>query len=205
MKPEDEPNALKSPDERQRRIALLNQSHIAPLAKYLADIKAEHPEKDLPCFDPCDGGASAKVLFLLEAPGRKAVVSTFISRNNPDPTARNMCDLFQEAGISRSDTVIWNIVPWHVGDGDRIRAVNNDDIRQSLPYVEDLLSLLPNLKVIALVGKKAQSAKSQIRQLTSLPIIDTPHPSARVFNVWPHKKDEMTEQLLQIAAITNRS
>ncbi|MEO6907373.1 MAG: hypothetical protein ABI210_05745 [Abditibacteriaceae bacterium] len=54
MKPEDEPYALKSPDEQQRRIALLNQSHIAPLAKYLADIKAEHAEKDLPCFDPCD-------------------------------------------------------------------------------------------------------------------------------------------------------
>ena len=203
MKPEDEPYALNSPDERQRRIALLNQSHIAPLAKYLADIKAEHAEKDLPCFDPCDGGVGAKVLFLLEAPGPKAVGSTFISRNNPDPTARNMCDLFQEAGISRSDTVIWNIVPWYVGDGDRIRAVNNDDIRQSLPYVEGLLSLLLNLKVIALVGKKAQSAKSQIRQLTSLPIIDTPHPSATNFNTRPHQKDEMRELIREIAAITN--
>ena len=91
-----------------------------------------------------------------------------------------------------------------MGDGNRIRAVNSDDIRQSFPYLKELLLLLPNLKVIALVGKKAQSAKSQIRQLTSLPIIDTHHPSARVFNVWPHKKGEMREQLLQIAAITTR-
>lgn len=204
MKPEDEPYALNALSERQRRSAMLSQSHIEPLQRYLANIKAEHSEKELPRFDPCDGGVLAKALFLLEAPGSKAVGSTFISRNNPDPTARNMCGLLQEAGIARGDTLLWNIVPWYVGDGNRIRAVNSDDIRQSVPYLKELLSLLPKLKVIALVGKKAQSAKNRIRQLTCLPIIDTHHPSARVFNVWPHKKDEMREQLLQIAAITNR-
>ena len=201
MKPEDEPCALQTLSEQQRRSAMLRQSHIEPLATYLAKIKAEHPEKELPCFDPCDGGIHAKALFLLEAPGPKAVGSTFISRNNPDPTARNICDLLQEAGISRGDTLLWNIVPWYVGDGNHIHAVNNDDIRQSFPYVKELLSLLPNLEVIALLGKKAQSAKSQIRPLTSVPIIDIPHPSARVFNVWPHKKDEMREHLRQIAAM----
>lgn len=200
MKTEDEPYALSSMVERQRRIGMLSQSHIAPLAEYLEKIKTEHPEKDLPCFDPCDGGRFAKVLFLLEAPGPKAVGSTFISRNNPDPTARNLCDLLQEAEISRRDTLLWNIVPWYVGDGNRIRAVNSDDIRQSFPYLKDLLTLLPELRVIALVGKKAQSAKNHIRPLTKLPMIDTHHPSARVFNVWPHKKEEMREQLRQVAA-----
>jgi uracil-DNA glycosylase len=205
MKPEDEPYALKTLSEQQRRSAMLHQSHIEPLATYLAKIKAEHPEKELPCFDPCDGGVRAKALFFLEAPGPKAVGSTLISRNNPDPTARNICELLQEAGISRGDTLLWNIVPWYVGDGDRIRAVTSDDIRQSFPYVKELLSLLPNLEIIALLGKKAQSAKTQLRQITSLPILETPHPSARVFNVWPHKKEEMKEQLRQIAAIITRN
>lgn len=72
-----------------------HQSRIEPLTKYLAKIKAEHPEKELPCFDPYDGGIHAKALFLLEAPGPKAVSSTFISRNNPDPTARNICGVDQ--------------------------------------------------------------------------------------------------------------
>ena len=111
MQPENEPYALSFEAERERRAAMLEQSHIKPLIKYLADVKARHPEKELPYFDPCDGGIGAKTLFLLEAPGPKAVGSTFISRNNPDPTARNLCELLLEANIARADTLIWNIVP----------------------------------------------------------------------------------------------
>lgn len=201
MKPQNEPYSLKSPDERARRAAMLGQAHMEPLVKYLAGIKAQHCEKELPCFDPCDGGIGAKALFLLEAPGPKAVGSTFISRNNPDPTARNLCELLLEAEIERADTLIWNIVPWYVGDGTRIRAVNATDIEQAFPHLEDLIGLLPDLKVIALLGKKAGSAKSQIAQLTSVPIIEMPHPSARVVNMWPDKKDEMRSQLKQVAAL----
>ena len=201
MQSENEPYALSSPTERERRAAMLWQPHVYPLAKYLAEIKAQHPEKELPCFDPCDGGISAKALLLLEAPGPKAVGSTFISRNNPDPTARNLCELLSEAEIVRADTLIWNIVPWYVGDSTRIRAVNADDINESFAYLEDLIGLLPDLKVIVLFGKKAGSAKSQIVQLTSVPIIETPHPSARVFNMWPDKKDEMRQQLRKVAAL----
>ncbi len=201
MKPEDAPYALNSPDERARRAAMSNQPHIAPLANYLVGIKAAHSDKELPGFDPCDGGIGAKALFLLEAPGPKAVGSAFISRNNPDPTARNLCELLLGDGIARADTLIWNIVPWYVGDGTRIRAVNADDIAEAMPHLKDLIGLLPDLKVIVLVGKKAQSAKEQIAQLTSVPTIETWHPSARVFNMWPDKREEMKHQLKEVAAL----
>lgn len=205
MKPEDEPYALSSSAERQRRFALLNQPHIEPLCKYLETIKARHPEKDLPSFDPCDGGVFARALFLLEAPGPKAVDSAFISRNNADPSARNICGFLQNADISRRDTLLWNIVPWYVGDGKRIRAVNREDIEQSLLHLEKLIEMLPLLKVVVLVGKKAQSADAEIQKLTSVPIINTRHPSQRVFNMWPHKKDEMREHLSQVATILKNS
>lgn len=201
--PEDRPYALKSLTERQRRLGMLNEPHIAPLVNYMTAVKTEHPGKEMPYFDPCDGGVQAKVLFLLEAPGPQAVGSAFISRNNPDPTARNMCELLHEAGISRVDTVAWNIVPWYVGDGKRIRAVENEDLRQSMPYVEGLLALLPNLKVIGLVGKKAQSARSHIRRFTSVPLVDVHHPSAQNFNSRPYKIGEMREQLKEIVSLIN--
>jgi hypothetical protein len=97
------PYALRDASERVRRLAMSTAPHIAPLCTYLETLRVERPGHDFPAFDPVDGGVQARVLFLLEAPGPQAVNSTFISRNNPDPTARNMCELQDAAGIKRSD------------------------------------------------------------------------------------------------------
>jgi uracil-DNA glycosylase len=97
-------------------------------------------------------------------------------------------------------------VPWYVGDGEgRIRAVNSDDIRAALPHLGSLLGLLPHLRVIVLVGKKAQSAATEIRRLTSLPLVMTHHPSARVFNVWPEKRGEAEATFGEVARLLGRS
>ena len=71
----------------------------------------------IPQFDPLDGGIDAECLFLLEAPGPKAVNSGFVSRNNPDETAKNFFELNVGAGLERSKTITWNVVPWYVGSG----------------------------------------------------------------------------------------
>lgn len=196
----EQPYALASPDERARRAALLDAPHVKPLTDYLKQIREEQGDGyDMPAFDPCDGGIHARVLMLLEAPGPRAVGSAFISRNNPDPTARNLCELLAKSGIPRQDTVIWNIVPWYVGDGQgRIRAVTRRDIGEALPYLDDLIALLPQLQVIVLVGQKAQSAAAEIRSRTNLPFVNMPHPSARVFNVWPDKRVEAQDALAQV-------
>ena len=196
---EDAPYALQSADEQRRRVTLLSQPHVKPLVDYLHVIRSHQSGRDLPYFDPCDGGILARALFLLEAPGRQAVGSTFISRNNPDQTAKNMCTLLQSAGIARRDTLLWNIVPWYVGDGSRIRPVTPQDIQEALPYLKGLLDLLPHLRVMVLVGKKAQSATGSIRQLTSVPILATDHPSPRVFNVWPEKRAQVLAVFSQVA------
>lgn len=193
----DAPYALASVSERERRSAdaILSLPHIQPLVQYVERIRAERgPECSVPCFDPCDGGVNARALFLLEAPGPKAVESGFISRNNPDPTARNVCQLMQGADLARKDTILWNIVPWYVGESDRsrIHAVRRQDIAEALPFTKELLHLLPRLAVIVLVGQKAQSAAATLAlsKITQVPLVNAPHPSARVFNAWPHKQVE---------------
>lgn len=113
---EDAPYSLSDAGEQQRRLALLSLPQRKPLAKYLASVRASVGADHLiPNFDPCDGGVHARALFLLEAPGPKAVASQFVSSNNPDPTAQNLWHLIHDAGIARADTLIWNIVPWYVG------------------------------------------------------------------------------------------
>jgi hypothetical protein len=82
----------------------------------------------IPDFDPCDGGTRAHVLCLFEAPGPRAVESGFVSRNNPDQTARNIFELHQQAGLARTSVVLWNIVPWYVGTGQRIRKLGAEEL-----------------------------------------------------------------------------
>lgn len=65
----------------------------------------------MPYFDPADGGVEARCLFLLEAPGPRAVLSGSVSRDNPDQTAENFSKFLTDAGIDRLNTVIWSTVP----------------------------------------------------------------------------------------------
>ncbi len=202
MSPEDAPYSLSDKDERQRRLSLLTEPHMKPLADFVQAIPTEGRSPfPVPNFDPCDGGIGAKALFLLEAPGPQAAKTTgFVSRNNPDQTAKNLCLLMQEAGISRRDTLIWNIVPWYVGTGTHIKPVTNSDLAEAQPCLKDLLTLLPHLKVIVLVGLKAQKATKHLRTLTHVPLVPTYHTSPLVFNISQARKQQTQEKFRDIAA-----
>ena len=186
---------LKNATALAERRSMLTLPHILPLVEYLETLKSElGSDFDTPMFDPCDGGVEAKALFLLEAPGPKAVGSDFISRNNPDPTARNINGLLDESGFKRQETILWNIVPWYVGSPNKIRPVKMSDIEKALPYLEKLLALLKDLQVIILVGKKAQKAHSHLSKFTDLPIIDSYHPSNLSLNSDPNRYSEILEK-----------
>ncbi len=198
----DDPYALNQEAERQRRRAMLHEAHIKPLAQYVRYVQKQvGAAYKLPDFDPCDGGINAKALFLLETPGRKAHGSTFVSRNNPDPTARNLCQLLAEAGIPRGDTIIWNIVPWYIGTETNIRPAGTRHIQEAMPYTLGLLRLLPHLRVLVLVGKKAQSAAATFRTHTHLPLIETPHMSATNLNTRPDMRAAILAHFRQVGAL----
>jgi uracil-DNA glycosylase len=202
----DTPYALASAEEQKRRNTLLSEPHIKPLTEYLRQVnEAMGVEYEMPKFDPCDGGIHARALFLLEAPGPKAVGSAFISRNNPDPTARNMCNFLANANIPRHDTLLWNIVPWYIGDKNtetgrsRIRPANRQDIVTALPYLETLIQLLSNLEIIVLAGGKAQSASKDIAKITSVTQINTCHASNLALNGKPERRTELAASFAHIA------
>jgi hypothetical protein len=66
----------------------LNDPHVRALMDLVRDLRSRG--LDVPNVDPNDGGVNAQVLILLETPGPKAVASRFVSRDNPDPSARNL-------------------------------------------------------------------------------------------------------------------
>ncbi len=171
-----------------------------PLSVLVAQIRADRAVEDqVPDFDPADGGIEARVLLLLEAPGRKALQTGFVSRDNPDPTARNLRELL--APLPRHETVLWNIVPWYVGTDQLIAAVSRADLACSRPYLERLFRLLPALAAIVLLGKAAQSARYDLGRIWGGPVVDLCHPSGRVRNRWPERWADATRC---IGELTNR-
>jgi len=198
---EDGSYALASGEERTNRLAALNCAHIRPLTEFVRSVRAHRGlSNEIPFFDPRDGGINAGVLFLLEAPGPRAVGSGFISRDNPDPSARNFRALLATAGISRESSALWNIVPWYIGTGTKIRAATASDIEAGAVYLAPLFALFPCLRAVVLVGRKAQRARSRIEHLSSASIFELHHPSNQVVTCWPERRKELENGLNEVAA-----
>jgi uracil-DNA glycosylase len=162
--------------------------------------EAVGPGFAVPHFDPLDGGLDARVLFLLEAPGAKAVYSGFVSRNNPDETAKNFFELNASAGIGRGQTIIWNVVPWYIGTGIKIRAARREDVRLADPWLAELLRLLVSLRFVVYVGQKALLAKGVVeRTRPDVGVLSMPHPSPLFVNHAPNNRARLLDILRQLA------
>ena len=155
------------------------------LQSFVAQIRAEQRlTHEIPGFDPGNGNAAARFLFVLEAPGPRAVETGVVSFENPDATARNFRAQLAAAGVARADIAIWNVVPWYLGASDRsrIRPAIGRDIAVGTTYLLRLLPLLPRLTAIVLVGTAARRAHVALSASTSARILACHHPSPKVIN-----------------------
>lgn len=174
---------------REERKGMLTAPHIAPLSEYAAKIRMQG-NGEVPDFDPLDGGVEALALFLFEKPGPMTshsrqgyrAGSGFISRNNDDPTAEATFNFMRTAGIPRELTVIWNVIPWWDGT----RKVSANQLSAGVGYVTQLTELLPKLRVVVFVGKKAAKARPYLAK-TGLGLFSSDHPSPLVRARWPER------------------
>ncbi len=179
----DLPRSMRDPSVRATRLASLNEPHIAPLSNYVAELR-ERDSAQYPQFDPADGGVHASILFLLEKPGPMTVDagrgartgSGFISRDNDDPTAEAAFAFYRQAGVPRKQSVLWNVIPGWNGT----IKVTTDELRAGIEDVQTLVALLPKLKAIVLVGKRAARAEELIGRAGDYEIFKSPHPSPQV-------------------------
>jgi uracil-DNA glycosylase len=166
---------------------------VSNLEDFVAKIRRERNLSDeVPNFDPNNGNEVARFLFLLEAPGPKAIETGFISFDNPDETARNFKRQLTSAGINRKDIALWNVVPWYLGNASqtKISAATSQDVKRTLHYLKELLGLLSNLECIVLVGAAARKSHVYLSQHTKLRILSCHHPSPRAINISPEFDDE---------------
>lgn len=142
--------------------------------------------KCIPRFSRRDGGTEAKCLFLAMTPNKKAVASGYISRENPDPSARNFTKVHDDADFRREDTISWNIVPWYSEDAAK-------EVQAGLRWLGKLLDLLPKLRVVVLLGETARKATPSLYQYERLPdlcVIHALHPGNQAMSQ-PGKRDQL--------------
>ncbi len=194
--------SLARPEVRALREQLLQQSHVIQLTSFVHRLRETVGQGFMiPNFDPLDGGTEAEVLFLLEAPGPKAIASGFVSRDNPDESAKNFLLANAAAGIDRRRTVTWNIVPWYIGSGRKIRPACAEDIRPAVHWLRELLLLLPRLRFAVCVGVKARHAKDLIEAFRpEVQMLEMPHPSPMFVNRAPGNRAKLQRALSELSS-----
>jgi len=159
------------------------------------DIRREHLSRKIPSFHPQYGNESARFLFLLEAPGPMAVKSGFVQLDNDDQTAKNLNEQFNEAGLCSKDIALWNIVPWYLGnEGEtKIRGAKSSDVKEALPYLDNVVKAITNLECIVLVGSAARKAHIHLSHSTTARLLSCHHPSPKVQNTVSGAAEENIE------------
>lgn len=102
--------------------------------------------------------------------------SGFISRDNDDPTAAAAFAFHRAAGIPRSETLMWNVIPGWNG----MIKVTAAELAAGVQDVAGLVGLLPRLGTIVLVGGRAAKADTLVRSLGNFAVLRSAHPSPQV-------------------------
>lgn len=196
------PRTLAHAADLDRRRFLLSEPHHLPLTTFVQLLREQLETRalDVPDLDPVGGGTSARILYLMEAPGARAVRSRggsgFVSMDNNDQTAQTVFQMTRQAGVDRASVLLWNIVSWYVGDEERIRAVRPEEVEEGRAHLRQLLHLLPELQVVITLGQPAALGWSKLApnfpQVTTL---TTWHPSGQALNAHPRRRAHLLSTL----------
>jgi uracil-DNA glycosylase len=168
---------------RLARHTRLQEVHITPMTAYVERYQRPHPN-EMPYFDPDSGGVDAQVLLLMESPGPQVSKTGFVSLDNPDGTAENLSMLLRLAGLPRQKVLIWNSYPWQLS-AKRVVMPGEQHLIDAAPATVELLSLLPALKVVVLVGSRAARGWQHVKNSPDLTVLNCPHPSPVNFGPKP--------------------
>ena len=145
------------------------------LNSYLSSLK-EKTGYRFPAFDD-NASTKAEVLCILQDPGHSGAESSLkCSLNNNDPTARRQREEVKKVNINENRLLMWNF--YAAFD----LTINKSNNLFWASQIDELIDILPNLKVIVVFGKKTWEGMFNIKNIKKIPILSAPHPSNRGMN-----------------------
>jgi uracil-DNA glycosylase len=160
----------------------------------------------VPYVAPIYGGVDARVLFIARDPGPKTQGalggSGFLSLENDDASAERFATLLDEAGIPVGETLPWNAYPWYIN-----RKPTAAQLEAGVEPLARLLSLLPKLGVVVLLGGSAQDGWSRLARrhrglVAGFEVVPTYHTSNQALIGSPKERAERMAKLKEAFART---
>lgn len=204
----NEPQSLADEETLRQRAVLLDAPHMAPLTEFSRSMRGTNTRRNVPFFDPADGGIHARILVLLDTPGPSATMlngSGFVSMDNDDPTAATLWRIVHDSGIPRSSLLVWNAIPWLLGEPTlaKLRQANRSDAMSAQDVLLRLLDLLPELQTAVLLGRPAQYGWLSVthRMRRPIPIFASSDPNPRAWAGNPELREHIAASLLAAARL----
>lgn len=144
------------------------------------------PHGHIPYVDPDQGGIRARVLVLLDNPSTKAETGTgsgMLSLDNNDRTARNCREAYARHGISWSEVVHRNVVPFPVA-GIKNGGSTTAERTRAVRWTREFVDRCPDLDTVLLLGAAARDGWSRAGIARDLDVLPgkIPHCSNRGLN-----------------------
>lgn len=178
---------MRDPRFQQTQVSGAYDEHIAPINRLVDRLRHRDGRGWMPHVAPIHGGVNARLLFVLRDPGPKTnseigpAGSGFLCLENDDASAERLATLLEEVGLKASDCTPWNAYPWYIN-----AAPNAEQLEAGAGALRDLLSLLPRLQVVMLLGDHAQRSwrrlgKRRPEVVRRYRVIETRHTSNQAF------------------------
>lgn len=153
-----------------------------------------------PSFDK-ESSSNAEVLAILQDPGNSgAETSLECSLNNNDPTAKRQRAIIKKCNINEKKLLMWN---FYSAFDLKLNNLKTEDKILWAKRIDDLIELLPKLKVLIVCGKLAWEGMFYVKNKKEVPVISAPHPSRRGM-LQPEASERLHDSWMSVGKIISR-
>lgn len=135
---------------RDKQLAGTTEPHVAPVNALVDELRDREGRGTVSYLAPLHGGTRSLLLVLLPGPGAS---DGLLCVEDDDPASVELSTAFSGLGIPPSTYTLWNAYPWSTAD-----RLDDEHITAGVDPLLRLVDLLPELQLVLLCGRTAQSS-----------------------------------------------